>query len=183
MRSLALSLLLFAVPAFAQATDAAPVETTKGALLIALYGALLAVVVAIGSLISRLLLQRAQANKVWSAVNMLWLKAQTTVAYVEAAVRPTIQSALADGSLSAAETKEIQAAALKAFKEKIGDDLAGVMQLLGLGGGTVDAFLTGMLAKAGVSFTVAGPPTTLPSPNAPVVTPPVAPAAPATSPK
>jgi hypothetical protein len=133
---------------------------TSGDLWFALYSLLAAVATAALAVGAMWLHSRAKTSRWLLLMEQLWAVAQAVVADVEAKIRPTLKSALADGKLDASDRAKIQAEAIRLFKDAIGTH--GLEQLKkSMGGGNVEVFLAGLLERALKAF------------KAPVVTAPV----------
>lgn len=136
--------------------------TPTGTLFIALYVAGTAGLIGLMGIAGYFLLGKASQSKAWAVAHQAYVIAQSVVAHVEAKVRPTIQRALADGSLSAGERGQIQAKAMALFKEALGNELPNIKKVLGLtSDGALDTFLSGLLEQALAVFK-GGPPAVLP---------------------
>jgi hypothetical protein len=155
---------------FAQVvTPAVPVAPTPlGSLLVAAYTLAALALVAGLAMGVKWLNERAQANKTLLFLAKLSEIAQSIVAHVEAEIRPTMGSVLADGKLSPVERLTVKAEAMRRFRDALADDgLKDLEGLLGLSGdGPVATFLSGLIERALGIQRAAG---TLPPP-APVAT-------------
>jgi hypothetical protein len=151
--------------------------TTSGELWFALYAAVAAVVMLALSALGFWLWQRAQTSKAARFGWEMWELAQAVVAHVEAKVRPGMRAALADGKLTLEERKAIQAEAMKALKEALGEQgLTKLKKMLTLVGGSAEVYLSGLLERAFRAFKAEAPPVITnvlkaTSPAAPVVPP------------
>lgn len=82
---------------------------------------------------------------------------KSLVAHADAELRPEIQKALADGTLSPEEAKALKAKVLELAKASIGPSLSGLAKILGLQGGALDVFLSGLIEQAVASKKTANP--------------------------
>lgn len=73
---------------------------------------------------------------------------KSLVAHADAELRPQIQKALDDGSLSPEEAKALKAKVLELAKSSIGPSLSGIAAILGIQGGAIDTFLSGLIEQA-----------------------------------
>lgn len=123
-------------------------------------------IAAAAALATRWFMARAAESATGRALLTAWELAQSVVAHVEVHLRPTLQGAMKDGKLSAAEKIAIKTEALKLLKDALGKEgLAAITKALGSWGPGVEVYLSGLIERALGGQRKAG---TLPPPAGPV---------------
>jgi hypothetical protein len=144
-----------------EATD----TSTVGTLLQVAYTLAALGIAAAAALATRWLVAKAAESAAARAMLTAWELAQSVVAHVEVHLRPTLQGALKDGKLTAAEKITIKAEAVKLLKDALGDKgLAALQKVLGNWAPGVETYLSGLIERALGVQRAAG---TLPPPAAP----------------
>ncbi|MET0403052.1 MAG: hypothetical protein ABW123_11645 [Cystobacter sp.] len=124
-------------------------QTLQGVLLTTLYTVLALGVLGAGSALTWWLAVKAKDSKVLGVVSRAWEVALSTVAFVESRIRPQVAASLADGKLTADEVKGLQAAAVAAFKDAMGEKgLADLKKVLGLSDTGLEGHIGGLLERA-----------------------------------
>lgn len=127
--------------------------TTSGELWFAGFAALVAVLGLVAAAIAHWLHTKAQSSKSFLVLERFWALASAVVAHVQVKIRPSIQRAFADGKLTTEERKALQDEALRLLKEAAGQHgLEELRKALGLLGGNVEVYLSGLLERAFRSF-------------------------------
>src|SRR5687767_635196 len=114
-----------------------------------IYGLGAAAAIALMGVAARYFQVRAKTSAAWAVMDRVWVSVQAVVAHVEGKLRPMMVRVLADGRVSEAERKALQAEALKLVKEALGDqvdELAGALKLRTPV--AVDLVLSGLIERA-----------------------------------
>jgi hypothetical protein len=177
--SLVLAAVVLPIQAFGADAPIPPPEPSTWGLvwqgLIGLAGTVLTVVMAI---IGSAIRAKAKDSKFGAIVSQLWVMVQAAVAHAEADLRPKLQKALEDGSLSPEEGVELKKAVIDELKIIGAEQLQGLVKSFGLPEGAINTMLSGLVERAVSLLKVTPVPSPLATTSPGEAPAPVAPASP-----
>lgn len=123
-------------------------HTLLGSVLIGAEALAAVALVGVMGLLGNFLMVKAKTSKLAQLGLVVWEKVQSTVAHVEAELRPEFSRALKDGKVTKEEGAQLKARALELLKGQLGEQLKDIEKAMGIFGPALDIYLSGLLERA-----------------------------------